>query len=535
VTTTAHDPTVDAPTGRLRSFVDRRAGLILAVIVLLGAIPRVRQLSSGTLYPDDAWVALTNHFGLSTSVRMLVTSPGFTLFTQWWTGLAPRTTWFAQLPDLLSSIGGIVAVYALLRWNRLSTWVALSGAGLLAASTEATSFATHLKPYPDDVLLACAILFVAERCRRSPTTRNLAILAAVAIGSAAWSFSSVIVTAGAYLMVGLVWTRRRQATAALAVTAGAAVVAIGALYAAIIRPQTTTSLARYWHEHYLSTTSVGSLLRSSRRAVNGVFGDQLAFTPHHMLHVVGRVDEWALLALAIAGAIAATRRRLASLCVVGVAVVAALAHAIPLGSNRTDAYLFPALLLLVGSGLGWVGRTMRRHAPGWATTAMATVGIVWLSGCLILNAAVPPRYPGGDLRRAAAAARAMVAGTPNAVILVEGTARWPWAYGEDPNVTLRFGQGYNTGYAPVSGTPGVVIMPASSAEAAFSAGWAAQHVAGASALVTVAYDFPGLPEPSLVAAALRRACWTPGVPRKITTYTVTPWRHAAGCQAPTGR
>jgi len=253
VTTTAHDPTVDAPTGRLRSFVDRRAGLILAVIVLLGAIPRVRQLSSGTLYPDDAWVALTNHFGLSTSVRMLVTSPGFTLFTQWWTGLAPRTTWFAQLPDLLSSIGGIVAVYALLRWNRLSTWVALSGAGLLAASTEATSFATHLKPYPDDVLLACAILFVAERCRRSPTTRNLAILAAVAIGSAAWSFSSVIVTAGAYLMVGLVWTRRRQATAALAVTAGAAVVAIGALYAAIIRPQTTTSLARYWHEHYLST------------------------------------------------------------------------------------------------------------------------------------------------------------------------------------------------------------------------------------------------------------------------------------------
>ena len=534
MTSTAPNPTGGTTSGRLRSFTDRRAHLILVVIVLLGAIPRVRQLSSGTLYPDDAWVALTNHFGLSTSAHMLVTSPGFTLFTQWWTGLAPRTTWFAQLPDLLSSMAGIVAVYALLRWNRLSAWVALSGAGLLAVSTEATSFATHLKPYPDDVLLVCALLFVAERCRRSLTTRNLVVLAAVAIASAAWSFSSVIVTAGAYLMVGLVWTRRREATVALAMTAGAAVAAIGALYLAVIQPQTTTSLAHYWREHYLSTASVGSLLRSSRRAVNGVFGDQLAYTPHHMLHLVGRIDEWALLALAIAGTIVAGRRRLVSLCVLIVAVVAALAHAIPIGSNRTDAYLFPALLLLVGSGLGWVGRTVRHHAPRWASTLLATVGIVWLSACLVLNAAVPPRYPGGDLRRAASAARAMVAGKPKSVILVEGTARWPWAYSEDPNATLRFGQGFNTGYAPVSGTPGVVIMPASSAETAFSAGWAARHVAGATTLVTVAYDFPGLPEPTLVADALRRACWTPGTPTKITTYTVTPWRHTDGCRPKVG-
>ena len=518
--------------GRLASLADRRARWILAVIVVLGAIPRVRQLSSGTLYPDDAWVALTNHFGVSTSVHMLVTSPGFTLFTQWWTGLAPRTTWFAQLPDLVSSIAGIVAVYALVRWSRLSAWVALSCAGLLAVSTEATSFATHLKPYPDDVLLACALIFAAERCRRSLSTRNLAIFSAVAVACAAWSFSSVIVTAGAYLMLGLVWVRRREATVALAMTAGAAVAAIGVLYLAVIEPQTTRSLAHYWQEHYLSTASPGSLLRSSRRALNGVFGDQLAFTPHKMLPLVGRIDEWALLLLAVVGVVAATRRRLLSLCILAVAVVAALAHAIPLGSNRTDAYLFPTLLLLIGSGLGWVGRTLRTRAPRAASTLLAAIGVSWLAACLVLNAAVPPRYPGGDLRPVADAARSMVHGKANAVILVEGTARWPWAYGEDPNVTLLFGKGFNTGYAPVSGTAGVVIMPASSAETAFSASWAPAHVRDASTLVTVAYDFPGLPEPSLIAEALRRSCWSEGMPRKITTYTVTPWHRLDGCTPP---
>jgi len=529
MTAAAEASPAEPATGQRSSFIERRSVWILAAIVVLGAIPRARQLSSGTLYPDDAWVALTNHFGLSTSVHMLVTSPGFTLFTQWWTGLAPTTTWFDQLPDLVSSIAGIVAVYALIRWNRLDRWVALSGAALLAVSTEATSFATHLKPYPDDVLLACALLYAAERCRRSMSSRNLAMLAAVAGACAAWSFSSAIVVAGAYLMVTLVWLRRREATAALVLSGTAAMAVIGAIYLGIVHRQTTSSLAHYWHEHYLSTSSIGSLLRSSRRAVNGVFGDQLAFTPHHMLHLVGRIDEWVLLGLAIAGALAALRQRLLSLCVLVVVVVCALAHLIPLGSNRTDAYLFPALLLLIGSGLAWTGRTVHRHAPRMVSTGLSALGIVWLSACLVLNAAVPPRYPGGDLRHVADVARTMVAAHPGTVLLIEGTARWPWAYGEDPNVTLIFGQGFNTGYAPVSSRTSVVIMPASSAETAFSARWAATHVAGASNLVTVAYNFPGLPEPTLIADALHRDCWVPGIPRKVTTYTVTPWHRLPQC------
>ena len=513
--------------GRIARFAEQRALWILGAIVILGSIPRIRQLSAGTLYPDDAWVALTNHFGISTSSRMLVTSPGFTLFTQWWTGLAPETTWFAQLPDLLSSIAGIVAVYALTRWSRLPAWVALSGAGLLAVSAEATSYATHLKPYPDDVLLACALIFMAERCRRSMNSRSLSGLAIVAVVAAAWSFSSVIVVSGAYLMIGIVWLRRRESTAWLAGTAAVAIAAITALYVGVVSRQTTTSLSHYWQEHYLSTSSVGSLFRSSRRAINGVFGDQLAFRPHHMLSMVGRIDEWVLLGLAIAGALFAARRRLLSLCILVVAVTGALAHAFPLGSNRTDAYLFPAILLLVGSGLVWLGRTTSKKAPSWVATGLATLGSLWLAACLILNAAVPPRYPGGDLRRAAAVARSM-AKADHAVILVEGTARWPWAYGEDPGVTLRFGQGYNTGYAPVSSVKGVIIMPASSAETGFSAARAAKQVNDAKSLVTVAYEFPGLPEPKLVADALRASCWEPGVSKKVTTYTVTAW-HRVGC------
>lgn len=521
--TSTADETVSAPVpGRLAAVVDRRRRLILGAIVLLAAVARARQLSSGTLYPDDAWVALPARFDLSTAGHMLVTSPGFTLFTREWASIAPDSTWFLQLPDLVMSLVGIVAVYGLLRFNRLPTWVALSCAGLLAASTEATAYATHLKPYADDVVIACGLLWLAERCRRSMTRRNLIELAGLAALGAFWSFSSAIVSAGAYLMLALVWVRRREATAWLVGTAAVAGAAIAAVYLGIVHPQATSSLHRYWSEHYLSARSAGSLLRSSRRAVHGLFGDQLAFTPHwRPARLLGRVDEAVLVALAAAGSLLAARRRLLSLSVLLVAVVAGLAHQLPIGSNRTDAYLFPAVLLLVGSGLGALGRLLRR-GPAWLPGLGGILLAAWLAGSLLASAVDPPRYLGGDLREAAALARHEAARS-HATILVEGTARWPWAYGEDPSPQLLFGQGYNTGFAPVSSQPGVVIMPASYAESAFSATAAVEALGATRAVVTVSYDFPGLPEAEAVAKALEAAGFTAGRAAAVNRYRVTTW------------
>ena len=67
-------------------------------------------------------------------------------------------------------------------------------------------------------------------------------------------------------------------------------------------------------------------------------------------------------------------------------------------------------------------------------------------------------------------ARTEVANHPGSVLVIEGTARWPWAFGEDPAVTLIFGPGFNTGYAPVGSQHGVLLMPASYAESGFSTG-----------------------------------------------------------------
>ena len=509
--------------GKVALFCARWRWWLLAAIVVLGTIGRARGLSTGTLYPDDAWVALTSHFPLSTSSHMLVTTPGFTLFMQGWTSLAPGTTWFLQLPDLATSVAGIVVIYLLATYFKAPAWAALGAAAILASSNEAMAYAVHIKPYADDVLCAAAIIWAAEAVRRSMTPARLAILAAVSVATAAWSFINAVVVLGAYLTLCVIWLRRREMTLWLLGSAGVAGALIVALYLAIIRHQTTPSLVRYWRPSYLALTSPHSALHSVRRTLNGIFIQQLAATPHatslKALHTVLGV---ALLALVITGAIAAWRTMAIPIGVISAAVLVAAARKIPLGSNRTDAYLFPALLLLIVAGAIWLQQRLSAQKSRLGLRCASIITIAALVVPLVLAGAYPPRYLGGNLRAAAAVARTEVANHPGSVLVIEGTARWPWAFGEDPAVTLIFGPGFNTGYAPVGSQHGVLLMPASYAESGFSTTWLTNRLVHTTRVVTIAYaGFTGLPEHKVILQALRARCFGVTKVSKVNEYTVT--------------
>ena len=119
-------------------------------------------------------------------------------------------------------------------------------------------------------------------------------------------------------------------------------------------------------------------------------------------------------------------------------------------------------------------------------------------------------------------ARTEVANHPGSVLVIEGTARWPWAFGEDPAVTLIFGPGFNTGYAPVGSQHGVLLMPASYAESGFSTTWLTKRLRSTTRVVTIAYaGFTGLPEHKVILHALQARCFSVTKVSKVNEYTVT--------------
>ena len=216
--------TAEASSGRLASFCERRHVILLIAIMVIGAAARIQGLSNGTLYRDDAWVALANHYSISTASHMVVTTPGFTFFERFWIGLAPQTTWFDQLPSLLASVTAIWAIFALTRYFRFSAWISLTCALVLTVSNEATIYATHIKPYAFDLLTACLLLWLGERARRALTLRHLGALAIAGIACTAWSFTNAVIVGGIFITLFAISLHRRQAIGAVVATGGIAAI-----------------------------------------------------------------------------------------------------------------------------------------------------------------------------------------------------------------------------------------------------------------------------------------------------------------------
>jgi hypothetical protein len=423
---------------------------------------------------------------------MVVTTPGFVLAERAWIGWFPHTLVADQLPTLLASIAGIVAVGRLARWWGLSAPASLVAAGIVAVSYSDIQYATRVKPYAFDLLGACLILWLAERVRREGP-RGAPWLALASVCVCAFSLTPVPLVIGVWIALGVDALVRRRVSTRLVASGAASAIGLGALWLAV-RGDVSPRLRHSWDGYYLVVTSLHGLVHSGRTIVNGFVRGIGATTPAIGVPGLGTLDRIAILFLFVLGLVA-WRRQVLCLAAIAAAIVLTVPTLVPLGTGRTDAYLYPAVALVVAEGATLAWHLVRRLGPAAATVVLA--GCVAVCGLVVADRVVHRSpYPGGNF--------SVVAGFINdalsqhELVIVGGTARWPWSYYDTRHVRIRFSHLYNNGYTTLSDRSSVIVIPGTPIEGGYAvqATRAALRVMGhcAGVLYVETNDWPSMPK-----------------------------------------
>lgn len=487
------------PTAPRLGWVTRLEWWILAGITAVAAVARVGGLSTETLYRDDAWVALTTKVPLSTAARMVVTTPGFVLAERIWIGWFPHVLVVDQLPTYLASVAGVVAVERLARWWGLGAPGALVAAGVVAVSFSDIQYSTRIHPYAFDLLGSCLVLYLAERIRRGDS-HAAPWLAAASFAVCAWSLTPVPLVVAVWVAICALAVVHRQASVWLIASGAATAASFGALWLSVsggISPRLRAS----WDGNYLVLSSLHGLSHSARTILDGFLRGIGETTPAG-IPVLGSVDRAVLVVLFVLG-LSAWHRQLLCLCAIAVAVLASVPTLVPIGTGRTDAYLYPAVAMVVAEGAVVAWRLVVRFARPLATVVVA--GSLAFAAVLAVDRLVhQQQYPGGNIaivhHDLEADGYLADDGHPTAgsAVIVGGTARWPWSYYYVDHVRIRFSDLYNNGYTTRSDVPGVIIIPGTPIEGGYtSASNEAARAIVAGRYCEVAYietdDWPQMP------------------------------------------
>lgn len=472
------------------SFVRRHEWALLAVVAVVGAVARL-GFSQGTLYRDDAWVALTTKVPLGTAARMVVTTPGFVLAERVWIGWFPHSVAMDQLPTYLASVAGIVAVGRLARWWGLSAPASLLAAGVVAVASSDVTYATRVKPYAFDLLGAVLILWLAEKVRRDGA-RSAPWLATASVVVCAFSLTPVPLVIAVWVALGVDAVARRRLGVRLVASGAATAIALGALWLAV-RGDISSRLRSSWDGYYLQLSSVHGLTHSVRTMTDGLVAGVGVTTPAIGPHGLGTLDRVAIIVLLVGGLLAWRRQLLCIAALVGAAILS-IPSLVPLGTGRTDAYLYPALALLMAEGATVLWRVVRR-APDKVALTILAVSIAFAGFLGADRVLHRPSYPGGNFAVLAARLRSDLAG--HELVVIGGTARWPWSYYDVDHVRIRFSHLYNNGYTTLSDNPEVVVVPGTPIEGGYAASVQAATSAVAGHCQGVAYvesdDWPTMP------------------------------------------
>jgi len=446
-----------------------QAPLALLAIVGFGAWTRASGFSSSSLWFDDAWSAMPARVGLSTAVRMITTAPGYTLGMRAWLRLHPQATWWAQLPAFVVGLVGIVAVFFVLRY--FSSWWPLPyvGALVVAASPVAVAYATRVKQFGVDLVLACLVLWLFERWRRSARLRDASLLAAGCASSLLVSTTTLLVcvpAAAVAVLSALTAADRRRGALLVAGVTGATLVASDVLWLRHLSP----SLHFGWtkHGYLLSTSSLHRIAFSLEAMGTGIFHWMLgtplgrtrlstAITP---LGVVLALVAAAVLAVIVAPPLVAFGRRrspgplVVPALAVMLAIVLALLAKSPFGGGRTDEVLYPAILVLAAGAITAAAERFDERAR-----RLALAGVVVVVAVLVgVGATHRAAYPTSALRTLDAELRPHV--RPGDVVVVDPWVTFTWAYDDLSPTAVSFAPtafSWSQGFHIVSRTPSVDI------------------------------------------------------------------------------
>jgi hypothetical protein len=433
------------------------ATVLLLVLVGAGTAMRVQGLTTLGFYRDDAWAAMSSRVGIGTAWHMWVTAPGFYFLERSFIDLHPQSTWWAQIPELVAGVAGIPAVYFLARHFGFRRIVGLALACVVCVSPICVIYSTRVKEYSTVFLVSVAVLWAAETARRRPDRARLIVLAALSVTAFAVSASLGPVIAGVWIALGIGVLRTHEHRRDL-VLWGALTAGVCAVVAAIFYRDISPALTRFWTGSYITLGSPHALIASAHGSLWSLYAN--------LFHLTGIASTGqvvllvALLGLTILGAFR-TPAMLGPACAAVLALVLSAARVAPLGSGRSDEYLYPVLLLLVASGLVRLCAGVRTHLHATHVRAVGTavtVAALVLAGALIgdsIASATP--YPGVGVQVLAAALRHQA--EPSDQIVVGELTRYPWAYYEDQPLHLRFGPAWATYFTVTSTSSNVFIVP----------------------------------------------------------------------------
>ena len=330
----------------------------LVVVAAFGGALRGGGLTSQGLWRDDAWVALSGHVGIGEAWQMWATAPGTYLVDRTVLVLGSGSTIWAQMPAFVAGIAAIPATYALARCFRLSRLAGVLMATGIALAPLCIIYSTRVKEYEVDILLSCATLAVGEVARRTPGARQLATLAVVSVVAFACSATVAVVIAGVWLAQAVAtWRGRRRGWPRPVVVAAVAAVCGCAAVALIFYDEISPSLARFWAAGFVSHQSIGSFVSSLGWIVWHLLADAVGLGALSAPLRVVLLGLW--LAIAVVG-LRANRSMLAPALALVLAVLASVARVQPLGTGRTDQYLYPAVLLLTAAGITRIAAAIAR-------------------------------------------------------------------------------------------------------------------------------------------------------------------------------
>ncbi len=434
---------------------NRLTRFALVTLTVFGAALRVRGLSTGGLWRDDAWVALSAHVGLGTAWHMFFTAPGFFLLERTWISLLPTSTVWAQIPPLLIGIAGVPATFALIRYFRFGRWIALGAALTVAVSPVCVIYSSRLKESGTDFLVACLLLAAAEAARRRFAGRELWRLAVVSVVGFACCASVLPVVVGVWFALGLVAPGRpgvRRTYAAAASVAALACATIAAVFDRHLSPADH----RNWAANYLVYSSPHAFVTRLHDIVLSLSNQMVA---------VWSGSRWGptlmavtIIALIVLG-LGRRRDMTGPALVIAAALVACALGAIPLGGGRTDEALYPALLVLIAAGIERVSRLLSPLATSTDRTRLmfGAVGAALVALMLAGGAQVEAAYPATDVTTLAPAILHHL--KPGDHLAVDELMRYPWALYEDPTPKIEFGTEWAAGFTVKSTDPRVFIAP----------------------------------------------------------------------------
>ncbi len=365
--------------------------IVLAVIILAGAIVRVHDLGSNSLWLDEAAIWQISLGSLKDvadqNARINSAPPLFPLLVKLVSQIAGNSEAVLRSIPLVSGVLGLVAVAALSR-----LWIGWAGTiaavALAATAPVQVYYSRELREYSLGVLLTSLLLLTAHRVVMAPGKHAGAAwytaIGALCITTQFGLWIVIAVTQCVYFVAVLHSRTRIAVRSFVASSACLGVLALWVYWVSLSGRVAAGSLSfSYLDYYYLTNRAPIALLhdiaqRSRTLLVYGTYGGPVAAVVSVVLIAFGvfallRRDAYHRLALVYAFAPGA------------LVVVLAMASVYPFGGVRQDLFLSPMIYVLFGAGLELVvqlrwmigGRPLGVYGGAFLVVALPLLAVLW--------------------------------------------------------------------------------------------------------------------------------------------------------------